>query len=181
MSSSSHTQKQATSTWSPTANQSKTAQHGQRDGLASSAALNAFQVRPFVTATAQSTAPLPNVQVKSEESKASRLPDLTQINLFAGAAPSAPLPPAATVQCKQEADEAEQEEVEDSIQRKYADYAAADGEDSHQPVQTKLTIGQPGDRYEQEADRMAAKVVSMPEPVVQRQKSHDSRHRFSQH
>lgn len=30
-------------------------------------------------------------------------------------------------------------------------------------IQAKLTIGQPGDKYEQEADRVAAQVVSMPE------------------
>ncbi|MCH8304289.1 MAG: hypothetical protein IIB94_04075, partial [Candidatus Marinimicrobia bacterium] len=35
-------------------------------------------------------------------------------------------------------------------------------------VQTKLTIGKPGDRYEQEADKMADTVMSMPEPNVQR-------------
>jgi hypothetical protein len=29
------------------------------------------------------------------------------------------------------------------------------------PVQTKLTVGEPGDRYEQEADRVAAQVMSM--------------------
>lgn len=31
-------------------------------------------------------------------------------------------------------------------------------------VRAKLTIGQPGDRYEQEADRVAEQVVGMPEP-----------------
>ncbi len=31
------------------------------------------------------------------------------------------------------------------------------------PIQTKLTIGQPGDQYEQEADQVAAQVMSMPE------------------
>lgn len=31
-------------------------------------------------------------------------------------------------------------------------------------IQTKLTIGKPNDRYEKEADRVADKVVSMPEP-----------------
>jgi hypothetical protein len=35
-------------------------------------------------------------------------------------------------------------------------------------VQPKLTIGQPGDRYEQEADRAADLVMRMPEPRVQR-------------
>jgi len=40
------------------------------------------------------------------------------------------------------------------------------------PLQPKLTIGQPGDRYEQEADQVAATVMAMPEPThspIQRQ------------
>ncbi len=32
------------------------------------------------------------------------------------------------------------------------------------PIQAKLTIGQPGDKYEQEADRVADQVMRMPEP-----------------
>jgi hypothetical protein len=36
-------------------------------------------------------------------------------------------------------------------------------------LQTKLRISEPGDRYEQEADRIADQVMRMPEPVVQRQ------------
>lgn len=36
-------------------------------------------------------------------------------------------------------------------------------------VRRKLTVGQPGDRYEQEADRVAKQVMRMPEPRVQRQ------------
>jgi hypothetical protein len=32
------------------------------------------------------------------------------------------------------------------------------------PIQAKLTIGQPGDKYEQEADRVADRVMAMPEP-----------------
>ena len=36
-------------------------------------------------------------------------------------------------------------------------------------LQTKLKIGQPGDVYEQEADRVADAVMRMPEPGVQRQ------------
>jgi Skp family chaperone for outer membrane proteins len=35
---------------------------------------------------------------------------------------------------------------------------------SPKSVQAKLTIGQPGDKYEQEADRTAAQVMQMPEP-----------------
>jgi len=36
-------------------------------------------------------------------------------------------------------------------------------------LQAKLRIGQPGDMYEQEADRMADAVMRMPEPQLQRQ------------
>jgi len=39
----------------------------------------------------------------------------------------------------------------------------------HQFIQAKLKIGQPNDKYEQEADRVAEKVVNIPEPRVQRQ------------
>jgi hypothetical protein len=37
----------------------------------------------------------------------------------------------------------------------------------NQIIQSKLTISQPGDFYEQEADQVADQVMSMPEPVVQ--------------
>lgn len=36
-------------------------------------------------------------------------------------------------------------------------------------VQTKLTVGQPNDRYEQEADKVADQVMTMPDPKLQRQ------------
>ncbi len=36
------------------------------------------------------------------------------------------------------------------------------------PVQAKLAVNQPRDRYEQEADQVAEQVMRMPEPVVQR-------------
>lgn len=45
-------------------------------------------------------------------------------------------------------------------------------EEEDETVQTKLTIGQPGDKYEQEADNMASQVMSMADPTaenVQRQ------------
>lgn len=38
-------------------------------------------------------------------------------------------------------------------------------------VQTKLTIGQPGDRYEQEADQVAQQVMTMPEPQILQRES----------
>ncbi|AFZ26630.1 hypothetical protein Cylst_4552 [Cylindrospermum stagnale PCC 7417] len=37
-----------------------------------------------------------------------------------------------------------------------------------EPVQAKLTVGKPGDKYEQEADMMASRVMSMPDNAVQR-------------
>jgi len=36
-------------------------------------------------------------------------------------------------------------------------------------IQTKLKIGEPGDKYEQEADRIADEVMRMPEPTIQHQ------------
>jgi peptidoglycan hydrolase-like protein with peptidoglycan-binding domain len=36
-------------------------------------------------------------------------------------------------------------------------------------IQAKLVVGQPGDKYEQEADRVADEMMRMPEPEVQRQ------------
>jgi len=36
-------------------------------------------------------------------------------------------------------------------------------------IQFKLSIGLPGDRYEQEADRIADQVMRIPEPGLQRQ------------
>ena len=35
-------------------------------------------------------------------------------------------------------------------------------------IQAKLKIGQPGDKHEQEADRVAETVMRMPEPSIQR-------------
>ena len=36
-----------------------------------------------------------------------------------------------------------------------------------QIVQAKLRVGQPGDKYEQEADRVADEIMQMPEPETQ--------------
>lgn len=46
-------------------------------------------------------------------------------------------------------------------------------------VQTKLTVGPPDDEYEQEADRVAEQVMSMPEPKVrpsELEKGHEEKH-----
>jgi hypothetical protein len=51
-------------------------------------------------------------------------------------------------------------------------------EQNKELVQTKLTVGAPGDKYEQEADSMAAKVMRMPDsaikPPIQRQTGEDT-------
>jgi hypothetical protein len=41
-------------------------------------------------------------------------------------------------------------------------------EQNQELVQTKLTVGAPGDKYEQEADSMAGKVMAMPDSAVER-------------
>ena len=38
-------------------------------------------------------------------------------------------------------------------------------------IQAKLTVNQPGDKYEQEADRVAEQIVRVPEPAVQRNRT----------
>jgi hypothetical protein len=55
-----------------------------------------------------------------------------------------------------------------------------DPEDDVKSVQTKLTVGAPGDKYEQEADSVAAQVMSMSAPPapsmpIQRQKEEEER------
>ncbi|MGD1702765.1 eCIS core domain-containing protein [Dapis sp. BLCC M229] len=67
-------------------------------------------------------------------------------------------------------DELAEEEEDKNLQMQSEATVQLKSQDSEQEqagVQTKLTIGQPGDKYEQEADNMAAKVMSMPEPTVQ--------------
>jgi hypothetical protein len=66
-----------------------------------------------------------------------------------------------------------EEKVEETVQRSIdgappeaPSDPAEDPEDN--PIQTKLTVGQPNDRYEQEADRVAEQVMSMPDTAAQR-------------
>jgi outer membrane protein OmpA-like peptidoglycan-associated protein len=48
-------------------------------------------------------------------------------------------------------------------------------------IQPKLTVGQPGDQYEQEADQMAAQVISMTAPPINpSQKQHQDSEEFTQ-
>ncbi len=44
------------------------------------------------------------------------------------------------------------------------------------PIQAKLKIGQPNDKYEQEADRVADAVMRMPEPRIQQAPQADARY-----
>jgi len=153
----------------------------------------AFESRPFVVSAVQpkqaagsevagSMAQRSSLEegLRSQENSA-KLTDLTRINLFAGATAAPPPSPAnqrtSTIEKQppltnldvQRQDDSESDEWESGIQRKCTDCAAEDGDDESNPlIQTKLTVGQPDDLYEQEADRVAAKVVSMPEPAVQR-------------
>jgi len=72
--------------------------------------------------------------------------------------------------------EADEDKAE-PIQRKAESESAEEPEKqddpvAHKAVQTKLTVGKVGDRYEQEADQVAAKVMTMPDPAqnhIQRQ------------
>ena len=45
------------------------------------------------------------------------------------------------------------------------------------PLQTKLRISEPGDEYEQEADRLAAQVMRMPDSDMNRGNSHSGSRR----
>lgn len=47
-------------------------------------------------------------------------------------------------------------------------------------LQTKLRISEPGDKYEQEADRIADQVMRMPEPLVQQQVKSEEENSFIQ-
>ena len=53
------------------------------------------------------------------------------------------------------------------------------GRVSVRPIQRKLTIGQPGDKYEQEADRVAEQVMRMSEPKLRRQVDEETEHQES--
>ena len=81
----------------------------------------------------------------------------------------------------------EQEESTESLQMQPqgaigAKSSEAEPQEKEEPnkelVQTKLTVGAPGDKYEQEADSMAAKVMRMPDeaikPPIQRQTGEDT-------
>ena len=59
-----------------------------------------------------------------------------------------------------------------SLQPKKQDYVSPqiqqDEEEKAEFLQAKLAVGQPGDKYEQEADHVAEMVMRMPDTAVQR-------------
>jgi hypothetical protein len=70
----------------------------------------------------------------------------------------------------------EQEKSLESLQMQSEEETQAKSSESEKPekeeinnssIQTKLTVGAPGDKYEQEADSMAAKVLTMPDSAIQ--------------
>jgi len=70
----------------------------------------------------------------------------------------------------------EQEKSPESLQMQPLEEIQAKSSEGEKPekeepnnssIQTKLTVGAPGDKYEQEADSMAAKVMTMPDSAIQ--------------
>lgn len=57
----------------------------------------------------------------------------------------------------------------------------ADSFFGHQSIQPKLKIGQPNDKYEQEADRVADQVMRMPDPSIQRQEKEEEELQMKPH
>jgi hypothetical protein len=69
---------------------------------------------------------------------------------------------------EQESTESLQMLPQSAIQAKSSEGEPQEKEEQNKElVQTKLTVGAPGDKYEQEADSMAAKVMRMPDKAVQ--------------
>ncbi|MEB3293061.1 MAG: DUF4157 domain-containing protein [Synechococcales bacterium] len=90
--------------------------------------------------------------------------DLLKINPFAGTNSSPPVQP------KLETPATPEETAEDPVETLQARSQDSPPPTTPQanlpPIQPKLTIGPPQDQYEQEADRVAAQVMRMPDPVV---------------
>jgi hypothetical protein len=79
--------------------------------------------------------------------------------------------------------ETEKSEASETLQLKSAALSRLRGDNfdwlslGRVPVQAKLTVGKPGDQYEQEADRVAQQVMTMPDsavaPTLRRQEGED--------
>lgn len=127
-----------------------------------------FQKRPFATEPEEELddQEVTPIQTRSETLVASPF-DMADMSLYSSGTPAYP------VQAKSEEDTEFDDEPEDfTLQRRaftsLLQCQENDIEDEEESeisnVQAKLTIGQPGDRYEQEADNVAAQVMKMPEP-----------------
>jgi Domain of unknown function (DUF4157)/Pretoxin HINT domain len=90
--------------------------------------------------------------------------DLLSFNLFAGTNSTPTLQPQRE-SAIETAEESSEEMPELSPARSPDSFPPAEPNDPP-PIQPKLTIGQPNDRYEQEADRVAAQVMRMPDPAM---------------
>ncbi|GET35958.1 eCIS core domain-containing protein [Microseira wollei] len=67
----------------------------------------------------------------------------------------------------EESNESLQMQSEGAIQAKCSECEQEEKEEqNNESIQTKLTVGAPGDKYEQEADSMAAKVMTMPDSAI---------------
>ena len=68
----------------------------------------------------------------------------------------------------EESTESPQKQSDELIQAKCSECEKQEKEEpNNSSIQTKLTVGAPGDKYEQEADSMAAKVMTMPDSALQ--------------
>jgi len=54
-----------------------------------------------------------------------------------------------------------------AVARRFSSQRGFSSEARREPVQPKLNIGEPGDKYEREADRMADEVMRIPDPALQ--------------
>jgi Domain of unknown function (DUF4157) len=67
------------------------------------------------------------------------------------------------------------DELEGEIQKQSINGAIEEKQQQENlSLQTKLTVGKPGDKYEQEADNMASQVMAMPDSVIQSQESENA-------
>ena len=111
---------------------------------------NKMEPRPFPT---QETA---NVQLETDSAASANLGNYTGMSFY-GAPP---------IQC-QEAEETAAEAIPASEEEMPLQRQVEEDEELPEDasVQAKLSVGKQGDKYEQEADNMAAQVMAMPEPT----------------
>jgi hypothetical protein len=160
--------RQYTSSWSPAAGQQDT------KGLFKSRRFS-VQMQPD-TDTTEEAQPIPKYSRDLRDAITAKIlqtrsqMDAQEQGLTAGQQPQQQLAETAS----------EQNSQPELVQRYSEAGASGDDEDSSKeetPLQTKLVVGAPGDKYEQEADSVAAQVMGMSTPVnhppVQREMATD--------